>query len=142
MGKPTGKPTGRPRKEIGDKAIESIIVRLNSEDFGIIKKYSDVRKISPSKVLAMFFVDSGCFAHEVSDEIFDDLLQRPEMMMTVSLRIPRNDVNIIRCWIKKEERKSFVYHAIVKHQVSPTVLANNLTKNLIATIKTKSEKNK
>jgi hypothetical protein len=134
-------PTGRPKKEESEKAKESFVVRLDNENLNILNSYAYSLKVASSSVVTRILRENGCFDYDIDDELYIKLLKFPEAGQTMPRsRTPVRELKIIRCWITKKEKKSLIYYALMKHNVSPSVLANDLLKNFLLSIKQEPQK--
>lgn len=122
---------GRPRKADSDKSTESITMRLTAEDYEKVSKAAAARRSSVSALVTYLLAEKGCFAHEVSDKEYERLLTLPEMMQTVSQQIRKDDRRIFNCWLRKDERKSLTYHAVVVNKCSVSVYVNKVVLDFI-----------
>jgi hypothetical protein len=126
---------GRPRKKETEKLTDSILLRLNSQDYEILKKIALYRKLSLSSLVMTELSSKKYLDDKISDEKYEELLMYPEMMQTVSQRIVKNDVHIIRCWITREDKKSLTYTAVIRNRCSVSILVN---KTIVGLIRNKS----
>lgn len=117
---------GRPRKADSDKSTESITMRLTAEDFEKLNKAAMARRASMSSLVIFLLVEKGAFVHKVSDEEYERLLTLPEMMQTVSQQIRKDDRRIFSSWLRKDEKKSLTYHAVVVNKCSVSLYVNKV----------------
>jgi hypothetical protein len=133
----------RPKKEENDKATESFVVRLNKEEYKILDVYASSLKIVPSSAVTKILSERGCFEYDINDDLYLKIMKFPEAGQIVP-RIRDKDsvreIKIVRCWVTKREKKSLAYYALVKHNVSPSVLVNSFLKNFLANINQEPEK--
>ena len=122
---------GRPKKKEAEKLTDSILLRLNTSNYEILKQIAEFRKLSPASLVMTELASKKCFDKKISDEEYEELLKRPEMMQTVSQRIVKNDVHIIRCWATKDDKKSLTHHAVVENNCSVSVFVNKTIIELI-----------
>jgi len=122
---------GRPKKKETEKLTDSILLRLNTSDYETLKQIALSRKLSLTSLIMTELASKKCFENEISDEEYEGLLKRTEMMQTVSQRIVKNDVHIIRCWTTKKDKKSLTYHAVIGNNCSVSVFVNKTIIELI-----------
>jgi len=120
---------GRPRKI--EKAKESITIRLTIADYEAVNNIAISRRLPLSPFITSMFAEKGCLDHKISDEEYENLLKRPEMMQIVSQQIPKENRRLCGFWITTEEKKSLTYHAVVNCKCSMSVFVNKTILELI-----------
>jgi hypothetical protein len=133
----------RPKKEEDKKATESFVVRLNKNDYKMLDDYAHSLKIAISSAATKILSENGCFEYDISDELYLKMMQFPEagqIVPRIRDKVSVREIKIVRCWITRKEKKSLAYCALVKHNVSPSILVNDLLKKFLLNIKQEPEK--
>jgi len=130
----------RPRKKESEKAKESFVVKLNSDQHNVLSNYASSLKMILSLAITKILAENKCFDYDIDDEMYLKILNFPENRLMNPRSISGTKLKIVRCWITKKEKKALAYCAIVKNNVSPSVFVNNLLKKFISSIKSDPEK--
>lgn len=125
----------RPRKS--ERAIESMVIRLNQDDYNVLNNYAYLLDTTMSSMVIKVLLENKCFEYDVSDDIYFKMLEFPEARQIV----PRGhcDTKTIRCRMTKNQKKSLTYCALTKYNISPLVLINDLIKKFLLDIKQEPE---
>lgn len=124
----------RPKMSDDQKNTEWVVVRLSKTDHKLFSEFARSIKSTLSGYVYTLIQSTGAFEHDISDEIYADILQIPEASYFVQRMRSKDDVSLIRSYLTKEEKKSLTYHAVMKCKTSVTIFVHGLVQESIKDI--------
>ena len=121
----------RPKKTEAEKLSESVYVRMSNADYEAFYKIAISRRLPVALLAVTLLAEKKCFVNKVSDDEYEELLSRPEMMQNVQQNFRKEERHIIACRMTKEDKKSLTYQAVIKKHCAPTILVNSIITEVI-----------